>query len=159
MVGVRHRGRRGGFTLIELMVVVVILGVLAAAASPIYTGQVRRARTSEAVAGLGAIRSLQILHRMEKGAFLAVSPGAIAHLPTDPEPGLGLDFSMNAYFGNACYGVVLDGTYGFVATCDGGADGNTAPRAGDVARAVVQMRADGAIRISHDGGASFSNWE
>lgn len=44
-----------GFTLIELMVVVIILGVLAAVAIPLYTDYIKNARTSEAVARLGSI--------------------------------------------------------------------------------------------------------
>ncbi len=44
-----------GFTLIELMVVVIILGVLAAVAIPLYTDYIKNARTSEGVARLGSV--------------------------------------------------------------------------------------------------------
>jgi type IV pilus assembly protein PilA len=47
--------KKDAFTLIELMVVVVILGVLAAIAIPSFIGYVRRARTSEAVITLGGM--------------------------------------------------------------------------------------------------------
>jgi prepilin-type N-terminal cleavage/methylation domain-containing protein len=49
------RRKTDAFTLIELMVVVVILGVLAAIAIPSFIGYVRRARTSEAVQTLGSM--------------------------------------------------------------------------------------------------------
>ena len=49
-----QKGDRG-FTLIELMMVVIILGVLAVIAYPVYTGYLEVARTTEGVARLGSI--------------------------------------------------------------------------------------------------------
>ena len=49
------RKNEKGFTLIEMMVVVIIVGVLAAIAVPTYTGYVKRATTAEATSMCGAI--------------------------------------------------------------------------------------------------------
>lgn len=48
---------RWGFTLIELMIVIFIVGILAAIAMPIMRGRVDSAKWSEARGGIGSIRS------------------------------------------------------------------------------------------------------
>ena len=47
--------RRHAFTLIELMIVVAIIGILAAIAIPAFIGYVRRSKTSEVPANLKSL--------------------------------------------------------------------------------------------------------
>ena len=51
----RFRRNQKGFTMIELMVVVVIVGILAAIAIPIYGKYVKQARTTEATGRMGEL--------------------------------------------------------------------------------------------------------
>lgn len=52
---IRRRSSRAGFTLIELMIAVCILGILAAIAIPAFVGYVRRSKTSEATTNLNSL--------------------------------------------------------------------------------------------------------
>ncbi|KPJ66758.1 MAG: hypothetical protein AMJ43_07055 [Coxiella sp. DG_40] len=59
---------RKGFTLIELMVVILIVGILAAVAIPIMRGRVDSAKWSEGKSGLGTIATALRAYAAEKGA-------------------------------------------------------------------------------------------
>ncbi len=64
----------GGFSLVELMIVIVIIGVLAAVAVPIYNNNVRKAKMSEADAALGSIRTQLRVYYGENGSYPVEDP-------------------------------------------------------------------------------------
>ena len=71
--------RRGGFTLIELMIVVAIIGILAAIAIPNFIRFQLRSKTSEGKSNLAAIRTAQEGYFSEFGTFVqaAIAPAAL----------------------------------------------------------------------------------
>ena len=62
--------KQGGFTLIELMIVVAIIGVLASIAVPQYQNYVGRAQATEAFTSTAGLRSDIALYYSENGSFL-----------------------------------------------------------------------------------------
>ncbi len=61
--------RSGGFTLIELMIVVVVVAILASIALPSYQEYVRKGRRAEASQGIGAIQMAQERWRAEHSTY------------------------------------------------------------------------------------------
>jgi prepilin-type N-terminal cleavage/methylation domain-containing protein len=63
--------RRNGFTLIELMIVVVIIGILAAIAVPLFANSARSSREAEAKPLLRQIYTLEQRYLARTGAYTA----------------------------------------------------------------------------------------
>ncbi|MBD3348566.1 MAG: prepilin-type N-terminal cleavage/methylation domain-containing protein [Candidatus Eisenbacteria bacterium] len=141
------RKNQRGFTLVELMIVVIIVGILAAVAIPMYQGATERAKASEAVAALGTIRGAMRVYYAEHGTYDL--PGDVVNTQVTA-PGV-LDVSDNdllgRYFSSPCYtfSAEPDGTT-FEIMCDG--DDSTAPQASEVAGIVRRIDQDGDISKS-----------
>lgn len=74
---------RGGFTLVELAVVIVIIGVLASFGVPRFLKSVERSKAAEAFNYLSAVRDSQERYQSQNGTY----SGAIANLDiTFPAP-------------------------------------------------------------------------
>ena len=121
--------RRKGFTLVELMVVVIIVGVLAAVAIPIYRANVRKAMASEGASLLGAVLTAEKVYYAE---FFTFTTSAAA---------LNVSGVGNKYFTD--YTVSTADAAGFAASTDG---------SGDAAGITVSMDYTNAV----PGGATIS---
>lgn len=136
---IRTNKEKRGFTLIELMIVVIIVGILAAASVGIYRFYVKRAYSTEAKATLGTIRSAELVYFAEYNTFLVVAAGNIESPPVPPsdlvglpDAGLGIEVNKNTWFDNpACFSVVA-GSDTFTAECDGSKVAATHPEVEDI---------------------------
>ena len=63
---------RKGFTLIELIIVIVIVGILSVIAVPVYRGYIEKAIMSEGKTLLGAIGKAELAYHVQHRRFLAI---------------------------------------------------------------------------------------
>ncbi len=95
-----HPFRLHGFTLIELMIVVTVIGILAAIAYPSYQDYIRRARRIEAQSVMMDIQLMQEKYRINH-----VSYGGLADLGTFPS-----DYYSFAISGNTVSAYTITAT-------------------------------------------------
>ena len=100
---------RKGFTLIELMVVIFIVGILAAVAIPIMRGRIDAAKWSEGRAGAGSIRTAARALIAEKGNsydFTSIN-GALNAATTYNGLGFSSTDLVGTYFPQSAYAIAF----------------------------------------------------
>jgi general secretion pathway protein G len=81
----RRRPRQHGFTLIEIMVVVIIIGLLAAVVVPQFMGRVDDARISKAKQDIQAIETALTMYKLDNFRYPTTEQGlkALVERPND----------------------------------------------------------------------------
>jgi general secretion pathway protein G len=100
MLTSRSHTRRSGFTLIELIVVVLILGILAAVALPKFVGQADTARVNGSLQSLSVLRTAIDTYRVTTGSYppaatLATALAPYLRSPQFPAPAVGANQNNN----------------------------------------------------------------
>lgn len=113
-MSVNYRNR--GFTLIELMIAVAVVGILAAIAYPSYQQYVERTRRGDAIASLMSLAQAQERHMARCGGYA----DSITDTATCADAGLGRPAtSEEGYYNLALTNIASDATYTLTATPTG----------------------------------------
>ncbi|MFH2092691.1 MAG: type II secretion system major pseudopilin GspG [Pseudomonadota bacterium] len=95
---VKGFGNQAGFSFIELMVVVVILGILASAIIPRYMDKTDKAKAVKAKVDVSAIETSLKMYKLDNGIYPSTEQGLLALVEkptTDPIP---RNWSEKGYF-------------------------------------------------------------
>ena len=93
----RHRRPETGFTLIELMIVVAIIGILSTVAYPAYTDYVRRGQAQEAFTELSTLRAKLEQYYLDQRNY-----GTSAGCASDSSASSWNGFTATEYFTYEC---------------------------------------------------------
>ena len=115
----KNKQRKRGFTLVELMIVVVIVGILASIGVPIYRTYTRKAMAAEGRSLVGAISSAERVYYAENGQYYLVPA------PTSFDTTISVDARGNKYFQTYTVTGQVGGPITITATGSGGAAGIT----------------------------------
>lgn len=133
------KNNKSGFTLLEIIIVIIIVGVLASLALPRFFSTVEYSKSTEALTSMSAIRqSMERCYLMSPGTYSGCGDGGFSELDIE-DPAL----SPNAHFTYAITGANATG-YTITAT-------RSASDGGDGASTVVILQNTAGVTRSGTG--------
>ena len=99
----RTQKPRAGFTLLEVMVVIVILGVLASLVVPNLLGNKEKADRQKAISDIVALENALDMYRLDNGRYPTTEQGLealIQHNEADISTWIPLEYDLQMTYGN-----------------------------------------------------------
>ena len=104
----KFKRNRSAFTLIELLVVTIIVAVLASVGIPLLSGNIERAKATEAEASLGTIRTGLRAYFAEHGEY----PNFTNQAPDTADIGINKDDLLGRFYDTVDYAIDSNATSG-----------------------------------------------
>lgn len=177
--------REKGYTFVEIMIVVIIIGMLASISVPMLLTHRRKAVATEAAATMGLVRQAIRDYWINHNTYYDVGSGNIkngypssvpAGVPTPSTAGVDVDVGVTQYFSNAAFSVdgttpasarfVNPGPVDFLIVMNGGASvacsssvlTDCAIHAVAITNIDMEMDNSGRMYISYDNGSTWQEY-
>lgn len=140
---------RHGFTLVELMIAMVIIGILMAVALPSYQKYVAKSRRSDAINSLSTIAQAEERMRSNRSSYISVLADLKLGFTNDLSPGGHYSLSLSGVGDPPSF------SFGFVATAQARSDSPQA-KDSDCAQISIEMNGGNLIYKAQDSAGNDS---
>lgn len=146
--------RQAGFTLVELLIALVIIGVLATVALPAFNDAVRKSRRSDALTSLAAVQQAQERWRSNHAAYASQAELTLPAVAARKDDPVGLGLSSTTSDGYYTVTISGDGPTGYVVTA---AAVSGKSQANDAGCQLMAVRLTGG-NLGYGSGATSLDW-